>query len=64
MTQRSRELCVFIHMITQMLQYVNIDLDYDMHTHLVETIDTHLVETYKTYDDMNDTCDTRRDDSW
>ncbi len=56
MMQRSRELCVFIHMITQMLQYVNIDLDYD--------IDTHLVETYKTYDDMNDTCDTRRDDSW
>ena len=56
-------MCVFIHMNTQLLQYVNIDLDYDMHTHLVETIDTHLVETYKTYDDMNDTCDTRRDDS-
>ena len=56
MMQRSRELCVFIHMITQMLQYVNIDLDYD--------IDTHLVETYKIYNDMNDTCDTSRDSSW
>ena len=56
MMQRSRELCVFIHMITQMLQYVNIDLDYDTHTH--------LVETYKTYNDMNDTCDTRRDVTW
>ena len=55
MVQHSRELCVFIHMITQMLQYVNIDLDYDTHTH--------LVETYKTYNDMNDTCDTSRDDS-
>ena len=53
MVQRSRELCVFIHMITQMLQYVNIDLDYDTHTH--------LVETYKTYNDMNDTSDTIRD---
>ena len=56
MVQHSRDVCVFIHMNTQLLQYVKIDLDYDTHTH--------LVETYKTYNDMNDTCDTSRDDSW